>query len=236
VSDGIHIYALSLSSIEILDAVSGEHLMTVNMLEERGTEKNVSCRSFCLIKDDYLYFVPSGCAIYRLPLYRHWTESEEVVQICPAGESSAYVLTRDNDLYRFDAENSEVSYRRSFDKSADIKLVGAYNDQLVVTIDGRYHQLGGLRLADEVLLSDLNTMSKTKVLWHLMDGQYMYQGQVDRIRKYDGADSWRLCGEFEKDDSFEDDPTRVEYYPERASLNEHDLFVYTMHYGTFWLD
>lgn len=236
VSDGIHIYALSLSSIEILDAVSGEHLMTVNMLEERGTEKNVSCRSFCLIKDDYLYFVPSGCALYRLPLYRHWTESEEVVQICPAGESSAYVLTRDNDLYRFDAENSDVSYRRSFDKSSDIKLVGAYNDQLVVMIDGRYHQLGGLRLADEVLLSDLNTMSKTKVLWHLMDGQYMYQGQVDRIRKYDGADSWRLCGEFEKDDSFEDDPTRVEYYPERASLNEHDLFVYTMHYGTFWLD
>ena len=236
VSDGVHIYALSLYSIEILDALSGQHLMTVNMPDERGSEKNLSCRSFCMIKGDYLYVVPSGCALYRLPLYRHWSAGEEVVQICLLEESSAYLITHDNDLYRFDAEDSEVSYRRSFDKSLDVRLVGAYDDVLVVTIDGRYHELSGIRLTDEEPLSDLNTMSKAKVLWHLMDERYLYQGQVDKIRKYDGEDSWKLCGEFEKDGSFDDATASTEYYPERASVNDHDLFVYTMHHGTFWLD
>ena len=144
-----------------------------------------------MIKGDYLYVVPSGCALYRLPLYRHWSAGEEVVQICLLEESSAYLITHDNDLYRFDAEDSEVSYRRSFDKSLDVRLVGAYDDVLVVTIDGRYHELSGIRLTDEEPLSDLNTMSKAKVLWHLMDERYLYQGQVDKIRKYDGADSCR---------------------------------------------
>lgn len=235
VSDGVHIYALSLSSIEILDAVSGEHLVTVNIPDERGAEKNLSCRSFCLIKGDYLYVVPSGCALYRLSLYRHWAEGEEVIQLCRSGESSAYFITRDNDLYRYDIDDTEVSYRRSFDKSSDVKLVGAYDDVLVVTIDGRYHELSGRRLTDERALCDMNTMTKSKVLWHLMDGRYLYQGQVDMIRKYDGADGWRLCKEYEKDALLDPDPARTEYYPEHASICNHDLFVTTMHYGTFRL-
>ena len=233
VSDGLHVYAMSLSAIEILDASSGSHLMTISLPDERGIEKNVSCRSFCLIKGDYLYIAPGGCALYRMPLYRHWTNSEEVVQMCAADDGTAYILTCENDLYRFDPADMEVEYRRSFDDSEDVKLIGASGDVLLVTYDGVYTELSGRRLTDESELSELNAWKKGKVLWHQMKDGILYQGQVDKIRMYDRASGWGLLREVEKDAKMNADTTISEYYPQRASFSNNTLIVNTMHYGTF---
>ena len=236
VSDGLHIYAVSLSAIEIVDASSGSHLMTISLPDERGIEKNVSCRSFCLIKGDYLYITPGGCALYRLPLYRHWTNSEEVVQVCAADDGAVYLLTCENDLFRFDPADMEVEYRRSFDNSEDVKLIGAAADVLLVTSDGVYYELSGKRLTDERELYELNAWKRGKVLWHLMKDGILYQGQVDKIRMYDRASGWKLLREVEKDASMNADTTVSEYYPQRASFSNNTLIVNTMHYGTFSFD
>lgn len=236
VSDGVHIYALSLYSIEILDALSGQHLMTVNMPDERGPEKNLSCRSFCMIKGDYLYITPGGCALYRMPLYRHWINSEEVVQVCAAADGDVYLLTCENDLFRFDSADMEVEYRRSFENSEDVELIGAAGDVLLVTFDGVYYELSGKRLTDERELYELNAWKRGKVLWHLMNDGILYQGQVDKIRMYDRASGWKLLREVEKDVSMNADTTVSEYYPQRASFSNNILIVNTMHYGTFSFD
>lgn len=237
VEDDAHIYAVSLSAIEVIDSSDGGHVVTIILPDERGAEKNVSCRAFCLIKGEYLYVVPSGCALYRIPLYKHRTDSEEVVQICVKGENTAYLMTRENDLYRFDAGAAEADYRRSFEPSVDVKLVAAYGDVLVVTIDGKYYELSGRRLTDEKELSDLNFRAKAKILWHRMVGSMLYQGQVDKIRVYDGGAGWSLSNEFEKgQDMGADSSARTEYYPQRAATYVDGLVVSTMHYGTFSLN
>jgi hypothetical protein len=236
VKDDSHIYAVSLSAIEVIDSSNGQHVATISLPDERGAEKNVSCRAFCLIKDDYLYVAPSGCALYRMPLYKHISDSEEVVQICTNGGTSAYLITKNNDLYRFTLGESEVDYRRSFEPSADVKLVAAYGDVLLVTIDGKYYELSGRRLTDEMFLSDLNGRAKAKVLWYVLDGDKLYQGHVDKIRVYDGSAGWRLCQEFEKGDDMGEDINGADYYPQRAAVYIDGMIVNTMHYGTFFLD
>ena len=220
-----HLYAMSLYAIEVVDMSDGAHVATINLPERRSLYKNVSCRSFSLIKDDYIYVAPGGCTLYRLPAYEHMTDSREVVQVCAAGENSAYFLTLENDLYRYDIHDCSTDYRRSFDETEDVKLICAGTDYIIVTIDGVYYELTGKRFTDERYLSDLNRLNKSKVLWHLHDGERLYQGQVDRIREYSRSTGWCINQEFEQLD-----------YPKLAALYDRKLIVNTLHDGSYLLN
>ena len=222
--DGRYVYAISMHAVEVIDISTGEHIVTINLPERKSSYKNASCRSFSLIKDGYIYIAPGGCTLYRVPVYEYTTDSEEVVQVCASSEGSAYFLTDRNDLYHLDSDNKDIKYLRSFDDTKELKLICAGNGYIVVTIDGIYYELSGKRLTDEKHLSDLNRLNKSKVLWHLYDGNHLYQGQVDRIRKYSRASGWALSHEYEQLD-----------YPKLAALYGENLIVNTLHDGTYHL-
>ena len=220
-----YLYAMSMYAIEIRNMSEGKHVLTINLPERKSLYKNESCRSFSLIKDGYIYVAPGGCTLYRVPVYEHMTDSREVVQVCAAGKGSTFILTIENDLYRYDIGDSSTDYRRSFDESEEVKLIGAGKDYLIVTIDGVYYELTGKRFTDKRFLSDLNRLNKSKVLWHLHNGEHLYQGQVDRIREYSRAKGWNLSQEFEQLD-----------YPKLAALYDEKLIVNTLHDGSYLLN
>ncbi len=224
VNDSKYLYAISMFAIEVIDLTHGKHVVTINLPERKSSYKNASCRSFSLIKDEYIYVAPGGCTLYRVPVYEHMTSSEEVVQICAAGENTAYFLTVENDLYHYDVGDSKVDYRRSFDESEEVKLIAGGHNYIIVTIDGVYYELTGKRLTDKRYLSDLNKLNKTKVLWHLHDGNHLYQGQVDRICEYTRSSGWGISQEYGELD-----------YPKLATLYDDDLLVSTLHNGTYRL-
>ena len=225
VTDGKYLYAVSMSAVEVIDVATGKHVLTINLPEHKSAYKNASCRSFCLIRDDHLYIAPGSCTLYRMPLYDCMSSSQEVDQVCAIDEETVYAITYDNDLYRFDVSDGEVDYRRSFDKTDDVELIGGYNGNLLVTINEVYYALSGRRLTDQKYLDDLNKLNKSKVLWHLSDGAMLYQGQVDGIRVYDGGAGWKLAEEFGLLD-----------YPKHAALSNGSLVVHTMHEGCYLLN
>ncbi|MBE6241577.1 MAG: hypothetical protein E7115_08815 [Bacteroidales bacterium] len=234
--DGTYIYAVSHSSLEIISLSDGGHVKTIRLPEGKSLEKNASCRSICLIKDKYLYLAPGGCSLYRMPLYGYSSNSKEVIQVCGIGTSTAYLLTSANDLYRYDLNDGDLDYRRSFEPSEDVKLISGYNGRLVVSIDGTYYELTGKRMTTEKRLSDLNGLNKSKVLWHLTDGNVLYQGQVDKIRAYDGSEGWKSVKEYERDSCMNNGTLSEEYYPQYASMYGDYLLVHTMHNGSYVLN
>lgn len=233
VCDGEYIYALSHSAVEILKSTDGCHVATVNLPKQKSLDKNVSCRSFVLIHDGYLYITPGGCGLYRMPLYGHDTGSNEVMQLCKSNDAAVYLLTLDNDLYEFEPDNDKALYRRSFEESSDVRLIGGCYGKLLVTIAGRYYELSGRRLTHQEELYDLNAMNRSKVLWHLVDENILYQGQVDKIRAYDALSGWRFYKEFERDSTMNRYVVSDEYYPKVASFYGDSLLVMTMHNGAY---
>lgn len=231
--DGEYIYALSHSALEIVKSTDGSHVATVNLPELKSLDKNVSCRAFVLIKDRYLYFAPGDCCLYRIPLYGQNTGSSTVMQLCSSGHDTVYLMTHGNDLYEFEPGNDDVEYIRSFKESSDVRLIGGNSGNLLVTVDGTYYELSGQRLTHQGILSDLNDLNRSKVLWHLIDDNILYQGQVDKIRAYDALPGWRFCKEFEKDSTMNRSVISDEYYPKVASLYGDSLLVTTMHNGSY---
>lgn len=231
--DGEYIYALSHSALEIVRLTDGSHVATVNLPELKSLDKNVSCRAFILIKNGYLYIAPGDCSLYRMPLYGQNTGSSTVMQLCSSGHDTVYLMTYDNNLYEFEPGTDEVVYIRSFKESSDVRLIGGNSGNLLVTVNGTYYELSGQRLTHQETLSDLNDMNRIKVLWHLIDDNILYQGQVDKIRAYDALSGWRFFKEFEKDSTMNRSVTEDEYYPKVASLYGDSLLVTTMHNGSY---
>lgn len=234
--DGTYLYAVSHSALEIISLSDGSHVKTIRFPEGKSLEKNASCRAICLIKDNYLYLTPGGCSLYRMPLYGYSSNSEEVIQVCGTDVSTAYLLTSSNDLYSYDLNDGDVDYRRSFEASEDVELISGYNGSLVVNIDGTYYELTGTRMTTEKMLSDLNSLNKSKVLWHLTDGKILYQGQVDKIRTYDASEGWKSVKEYERDSCMNKGTLSGEYYPQYASMYGDYLLVHTMHNGSYVLN